>query len=70
MCGVVGLMEEAEMSGVGVGRCGGGWGEEEAVCEVATHSHQLACLEPTRAGVGSPGIKIESEVVSKQEPEV
>ncbi len=70
MGGVVGLMEKAEMSGViwGVGwggGCGGGGGGMWS-----RHTFSLACSEPTRTGVGSPGAKIESEVgVRRQEPE-
>ena len=67
--GVVGLMEKTEMSGVKVGEGGGGWGGS-GVGMWSRHTFSLACLEPTRTGVGSPGAKIESEVgVRRQEPE-
>ncbi len=34
------------------------------------HTFSLACLEPTRTGVGSPGAKMERVVgVRRQEPE-
>ena len=67
--GVVGLMEKAEISGVIVGESGGGWGGSEGGMW-SRHIFSLACLEPTRTGVGSPGAKMESVMgVSKQEPE-
>ena len=67
--GVVGLMEKAEISGVKVGESGGGWGGSgEGMW--SRHTFSLACLEPTRTGVGSPGAKTEREVgVRTQEPE-
>ena len=67
MGGVVGLMEKAEIKvgvcgGVGGGGGGGMW---------SRHTFSVACLEPTRTGVGSPGAIIESEVgVRRHEPEV
>ena len=67
--GVVGLMEKAEISGVKVGESGGGWGGS-GVGMWSRHTFSLACLEPTRTGVGSPGAKMEREVgVRTQEPE-
>ena len=67
--GVVGLMEKAEVSEVIVGESGGGWGGSgEGLW--SRHTFSLACLEPTRTGVGSPGAKTEREVgVRTQEPE-
>ncbi len=67
--GVVGLMENAEISGAIVGACSGGEGGREGGMW-SHHTFSSACLEPTRTGVGSPGAKMESEVgVGKQEPE-
>ena len=67
--GVVGLMEKAEMSGVIVGESGGGWGGSGDGMW-SRHTFSLACLEPTRSGVGSPGAKMEREVgVRIQEPD-
>ena len=67
--GVVGLMEKAEISGVKVGESGGGWGGSgEGMW--SRHTFSLACLEPTRTGVGSPGAKMEREVgLRTQEPD-
>ena len=54
----------------GVGYLGAGV-EVGVGCGVATRSHSLTRLEPTRTGVGSPGAKMESVVgVRRQDPEV
>ena len=67
--GVVGLMEKAEIRGVIVGESGGGWGGSGDGMW-SRHTFSLACLEPTRTGVGSPGAKMEREGgVRTQEPE-
>ncbi len=67
--GAVGLMKKAQVSGVKVGENGGGWGGSgEGMW--SRHTFSLACLEPTRTGVGSPGAKMEREVgVRTHEPD-
>jgi hypothetical protein len=60
--GVVGVMERAGMGGGRVGtRCevlGGWWGGGGGMW--SRHTFSLIRLEPTRTGVGSPGVKMES----------
>ena len=70
MGGVVGLMEKADIREAKLGVCGGvGGGGGGGMW--SRHTFSLACLEPTRTGVGSPVANIESEVgVRRHEPEV
>jgi hypothetical protein len=70
MGGVVGLMEKADIRETKLGVCGGvGGGGGGGMW--SRHTFSLACLEPTRTGVGPPGANIESEVgVRRHEPEV
>jgi hypothetical protein len=70
MGGVVGLMEKADIRETKLGVCGGvGGGGGGGMW--SRHTFSLACLEPTRTGVGSPGANIEREVgVRRHEPEV
>ncbi len=63
------MMEKAVTSGGMGGESGGGWGGRGGGMW-RRHTFSLACLEPTRTGVGSPGAKMEREVgVRRHEPE-
>ena len=63
------MMEKAVRSEGRGGESGGGWGGRGGGMW-RRQTFSLACLEPTRTGVGSPGAKMEREVgVRRHEPE-
>jgi hypothetical protein len=68
--GSSGLMEKADIRETKLGVCGGvGGGGGGGMW--SRHTISLACLEPTRTSVASPGANIESEVgVRRYEPEI
>ncbi len=67
MGGTVGLMERAVIGGERVGEMcgvsGGWWGGGGEMW--SRHTFSLTRLEPTRTGLGSPGVKMDSVVGGK-----